>query len=158
MICTPPSFPINKNQMIKFEESSFRKFTCTTYVKLHSNLNMFWLRCRKEFLTRSLIQPILWWAQFICYQVGPHFSISISLFIQTQSQWLFTGHFPGVHISELYMQIFGIMKCRFKIIVTSQEAILNNLGNKNTRMVIHVDSCMNQIKKLLQKMTQFNIL
>lgn len=62
------------------------------------------------------------------------------------------------YLSELHMQIFGIMKCRFKIIATNQEAILNKLGNKNTRMVICVDSCMNQMKKMLQKPTQLNIL
>lgn len=146
MICTPPSFAMSKNQMIKFEESSFRRLACSTYVKLHSNLNMLWLWYWKEFFMRPLIQPILWWARFSCYQMGPHFSISISLFIQTQSQWMFTGHFPGV--SELHMQIFGIMKWRFKIIATNQEAILNNLGYKNTRMVICVDSCMNQILKI----------
>jgi len=51
------------------------------------------------------------------------------------------------------MQILDIMNCRFNIIATNQEAILNNLSSKSVRIVICIDRCMNQKKRLPQKAT-----
>lgn len=55
------------------------------------------------------------------------------------------------------MQISGIMKCRFKIII-NQEAILNNLAHKSISTVICVDSCMNQKKKDCHRKQQHSLI